>query len=195
MTRWATLLLLFTVSPLAAEPNDDAPPKAKDETETRSREITVNKRYLHLPVKNGAPKRRMTFTVDAKVVREFDIELAEDKPDFWVFADVSAFRKATLTVAAALPGGSKALDALKLADDVPSADQLYKEKHRPLFHFTARRGWLNDPNGLVWHEGRDARVVQIAHQEIDNCLRGVPGQSIQVTSLLGTHRFVVPRTQ
>jgi fructan beta-fructosidase len=36
---------------------------------------------------------------------------------------------------------------------VPDADTLYKEKHRPQFHFTSRRGWLNDPNGLVYFEG------------------------------------------
>ncbi|MCB6981966.1 2,6-beta-D-fructofuranosidase, partial [Bacteroides uniformis] len=29
----------------------------------------------------------------------------------------------------------------------------YKEKNRPQFHFTTRRGWINDPNGLIYYEG------------------------------------------
>jgi fructan beta-fructosidase len=140
---------------------------AKKQAEPVSRQFAaVDKQYLHLPVKNGAPKRRVQIAVREGfpggpdrtvfmdfVKREFDIELAEGEPDFWVFADVSAFKGQKIAVKALLPGGSKALDALKLADDVPDAEKLYKEKHRPLFHFTSRVGWLNDPNGLVFANG------------------------------------------
>jgi fructan beta-fructosidase len=120
------------------------------------RTMKIDRPYLHLPVKNGAPQKRVRFLIDDAVVREFDIELDESgTPDYWTFASVSQFQGKTLTVEATL-ADARPLNALRLSDDVPDAATLYREKHRPLFHFTSRRGWLNDPNGLVhangeWH--------------------------------------------
>jgi fructan beta-fructosidase len=117
------------------------------------RDLTIDRRYLNLPVKNGATRRRMRFEVGGETVREFDIELAEEKPDFWVFADLSPFRGKKLVIETKLPEGSKALEAITTSDDILGAADLYREKHRPQFHFTSRRGWLNDPNGLVYADG------------------------------------------
>lgn len=33
------------------------------------------------------------------------------------------------------------------------ARPIYSETYRPQFHFTPRKGWTNDPNGLVYYEG------------------------------------------
>lgn len=31
--------------------------------------------------------------------------------------------------------------------------QDYTEKYRPQFHYSVPTGWLNDPNGLIYHDG------------------------------------------
>jgi fructan beta-fructosidase len=125
------------------------------------RDIVADKNYLHLPVKNGAIKRVITIRDGETMVRNFDIELADTSKDgaakgevdFWVFLDLKPLAGKKLTIEAVLPAESKLLDGLKLADEVPSAGKLYAEANRPQFHFTSRRGWLNDPNGMVYHDG------------------------------------------
>jgi fructan beta-fructosidase len=34
-----------------------------------------------------------------------------------------------------------------------SSEHLYRETHRPQFHFTPQEMWMNDPNGLVYYRG------------------------------------------
>jgi fructan beta-fructosidase len=125
----------------------------RKQLELVTRELTINNRYLLLPVRTGATMRKMRIAEGEKTIREFDIELAEETPDFWAFSDVSAFKGKKVRIETTLFSGSKALDAITQGDEIKAADRLYQEKHRPQFHFTSRRGWLNDPNGLVYFKG------------------------------------------
>jgi len=119
------------------------------------RELVLQSKYLNLPVKNGAAKRRMSLRIDGQIVREFEIELAEAVPDFWVFLDVSMFRGRSATLRVASVGQhAGVLQAVVLSDTIQGAEDLYQEKHRPQFHFSSRRGWNNDSNGLVFYQGQ-----------------------------------------
>lgn len=127
--------------------------RATLEEKTR-REIVAERRYLFLPVKNGGEMRRMTISVDGKVEHAFEIELAEGTADWRAFLDISRRRGRTLVVeTAGLPKGSKALEAIEQGDDFQGDEKPYREPGRPRIHFSSKRGWLNDPNGLVYFEG------------------------------------------
>lgn len=118
--------------------------------------FSFNKKYLNFPVKNGAAKRWMRLFVNGQKVREFDIELAPDKPDFWVFLDVSEFagKQGTLQIDRYSTMWTTGFNAVFQDDTFPGQDELYKEKLRPQFHFSSRRGWLNDTNGMVYYDGQ-----------------------------------------
>jgi len=122
--------------------------------ENVQRELAISRRYLHVPVRNGAPKRVVTVFVDGRKVVRNDIELAESKPDWWAVMDVSAWKGKTLTLQVdQLPEESTGLSAIRQSDELPDIDRLYQEPLRSQFHFSPQRGWNNDPNGMVWFNG------------------------------------------
>jgi fructan beta-fructosidase len=120
--------------------------------QTLRRELAADKRYLWLPVKNGALKRRARLYDGDKLLREFEIELALDKPDFETSLDLQAFSGKQLALEVdRLPSESRVLEELALRAEAPGVKE--KEAARPRVHFTSQRGWLNDPNGLVYYAG------------------------------------------
>lgn len=118
------------------------------------RSLVLEKNYLNLPVKNGAPKRRMELRIEGTAVRAFDIELAPREPDWWAAIDIRPFQgqEAMLKVNTLTPG-SGGLKIVDQTDQIKGTSTLYDEPLRPQFHFSQKRGWNNDPNGMVYHDG------------------------------------------
>lgn len=124
---------------------DKAPPPPVQPRRT----MIISKRYLNFPVSNTAPVRRVSLVVDGRVQTEFEIKLAQGKPDFWSFLDVAKFSGKTVE----LNSTSTPLSNVEQSDTIKNVLPLYREPLRPQFHFSSRRGWLNDPNGLVYYAG------------------------------------------
>ena len=145
-TEFAALLLTLVSASALAQTHQSIPGSA--------REFKIEKRYLNLPIKNG-PTRSVTVLVDGNVEVRNDIGLADAAPDWWAFMDVGAWRGKTLTVRvdAPLPPGSMALRSIEQSDTIKDAETIYHEPLRAQFHFSSRRGWNNDPNGLVFYKG------------------------------------------
>jgi sucrose-6-phosphate hydrolase SacC (GH32 family) len=120
----------------------------------QKREFLIAKRYLNIPIKNGAPKRKVTVLVDGHLEVELNIELAPSAPDWWAPLDAGAWQgKRIALVVDKLPEDSSALKSIEASDEIKGAQNLYLEALRPQLHFSPRRGWNNDPNGLVHYNG------------------------------------------
>ena len=143
--------------------------------QTISKEYKIKKgqTFLNLPVKNSARLVRARVKVDGMTLDQFTIKLVSANPDFWTFFDVTAYQGKSVFIeienfTSPSFGGvqasnvsnpppsltQKELDLVHVDSKFPGQDSLYTERNRPIAHFTTRRGWINDPNGLVYYNGQ-----------------------------------------
>jgi fructan beta-fructosidase len=119
---------------------------------SQSRTFHISKRYLNIPVAGSGEMHVFQIQVNGVQKREIPVQLAERSPDYWVFIDVSEFRGQTITLSGA--SSEAALNRIYQSDTIAGADTLYKERSRPQFHFTVKRGWSNDVNGPIFYRGQ-----------------------------------------
>jgi len=148
---------------LASEGSDDGAGR-------KSRQLRIDRKFVLVPINNESLFRRVRIVKNGRVLRAFTASLGLPA-QWWAHLDVSDWEGQTLTVSverdnSPLPGyrppsgrGANETDnaelvaAIRTSPDIWSPETLYKEPLRPLFHFSSRRGWINDPNGLMYHNG------------------------------------------
>ena len=124
-------------------------------SEPGTREIVLDKRYLLLPIGTAPnPDYHMTISVGGEKVHDFYIDLGVDKVEWWTHLDMSRWAGKTATLTVNRPEEAAAgFERIETADAPRNLHPLYDERLRPQLRFSQQRGWNNDPNGLVYHDG------------------------------------------
>ena len=113
-----------------------------------STEITIKNKYMAIPINMNSQRKKICMYENGVLIFDFDAHMDCNTPRFYSYINVERFKGKTVSFA------SDPLIDLRFTfvDTVPTAG-LYKEELRPLVHFTAKIGWINDPNGLVYTNG------------------------------------------
>ena len=119
-----------------------------------SRDMTIEKTYLIIPIRTGANKCTLELDVAGQTVRRYSTEIAEDEAcvDFYAFFTIESYKGKSASVrATGAPEGGFAL--IRQSDSLPGAETFYTEALRPQLRFSQKVGWNNDTNGMVYYDG------------------------------------------
>lgn len=112
----------------------------------------ITHKYIHIPVGKKGVLFDVRLSRDQQIVRYFNCQAcAPEEADFIACLPVEELLGHILTVEV-LPreGGEFQPGWLSQSDQRPAAPV---DSARPLVHFAAEAGWLNDPNGLCFLNG------------------------------------------
>lgn len=123
------------------------------ETYAVQRTMHIEKHYLNLPIVEEGTAHKLSFFHEGKLITWCNIRLAEEgeTPTYWMFYDIQKYIGKNITLS--YEGDTSCLNCITQGDKWTGEENVYTETFRPQFHYSTRRGWINDPNGLVYYDG------------------------------------------
>ncbi len=109
--------------------------------------FNVTAAFLWLPISRTGPAVKLHFLFAGEKFQEMDVLLNPDHPEYHAAMDLKSYVGSAVEIRGNLP--DEVLAKLRFHDTRPATEN----PSRPLIHFTAPTGWINDPNGLVYADG------------------------------------------
>ena len=158
MTMKRILLILISLTlPFMAIAQD----LRVDDLGNRNVIVRVNdltKNFLLLPVQEDVHESAVFVTVNGVAEPVRHVRLAVDRVDYMVPLDLKPYAGKTVALDIHVGDGHRRTDVINdlcwekmcLSDEFSLENT---EKYRPVFHHTPQYGWMNDPNGMFYHDG------------------------------------------
>lgn len=129
--------------------------------------LIVNQPYLPYPAKNEGNPSWFTLWENEKILFKFYTYLNFKEECIWYYCDMTRWMGKTITLEIEdAEMTEEDFETIQLSEKFPGYDEIYKNSGRPQFHFSFRRGILNDPNALFYYNGVYHMFVQ--HQPYTN---------------------------
>lgn len=122
--------------------------------------ITGAGKYLLLPVQESNDDAKVSILADGKIEKTINVRLAKNKVDYFVPFDLAPYRGHDILLNIVTTQNRSNIREAK--DDAcwknltlsDTFDTTNREKYRPAYHHTPLYGWMNDPNGMFYKDGR-----------------------------------------
>ncbi len=113
----------------------------------------IHQNYLLIPIQEDAPELRITLFANGKAMgAPHDIRLARNRTDYFVPLLVEPYKG--LTIDLVYEQVDSDYSGLSLIGQSNSFEFDSHETYRPAYHFSPAYGWTNDPNGMVYQDGK-----------------------------------------
>lgn len=122
--------------------------------------VNSDGRYLMMPVQESNDDATVNVLVDGRLDRTIYVRMAKSKVDYSVPLDLSPYKGHDVVLNIITTQARSDIREAKgdacwtnftVTDTVDTSN---REKYRPAFHHSPLYGWMNDPNGMVYTDGR-----------------------------------------
>lgn len=125
-----------------------------------NRSIHLQNAYLMLPIQAEAEEKTVSFYIENEKLLELSIPIGSAY-DFYAPIKMEEFLEKEIRIEGEVTEAF--LNDIKTADSLEEPESVWKKavrdavktgaEERPHVHFVPSRGWMNDPNGLIYHKG------------------------------------------